>query len=127
MRAVRLFKDEMVDCETAIVTVFNDLLNLSALDEFEPKNRRIGLGFQVPCGAVLGAIRVINNYLDPPNDTAKLSRELTLAFARKHKATTCQYLTAHVKWGEHHRHCGKYVYTAAELLWNILEPITRDG
>ncbi|MDR0354331.1 MAG: C-GCAxxG-C-C family protein [Deltaproteobacteria bacterium] len=126
MKAVKLFSDEGQDCETAVISAFDDFLGLRLIDESEPKVRRIGLGFQVPCGALLGATRVLCHVLGPPHDSGRLARELNLAFARKHKASTCQYLTAHIKWGEHHRFCGKYVYTAAELLWETLEPILAN-
>jgi hypothetical protein len=120
MKAVRLFK-EGLDCETAVVKVFDEFLGLGLMDGLEPRNRRIGLGFQVPCGAILGARRVMALALDGDQEVARLGQDLDRAFAKKYKATTCQYLTAHIKWGEHHVHCGKYVYTAAEFLCGILE------
>ncbi|MDR1111850.1 MAG: hypothetical protein LBP92_14430 [Deltaproteobacteria bacterium] len=120
MRAVRLFK-EGLDCETAVVTVFDELLGLGLVDGLEPRIRRIGLGFQVPCGAILGARRVLARTLDGDPDLARLGQDLDRAFVKKYKATTCQYLTAHIKWGEHHVHCGKYVYAAVENLCAVME------
>jgi hypothetical protein len=118
MMAVNLFKNG-ADCETAVVTVFDQLLGTNILDGLEPKIRRIGLGFQVPCGAILGAKRILVRVLDG-SDTANLIQDLDRFFVKKHRATTCQYLTAHIKWGEHHLYCGKYVYTVVEGLLDIL-------
>jgi hypothetical protein len=123
MKAVKLFSEEGRDCEAAVISVFDDFLGLQVLDGLEQKNRRTGLGFQVPCGALLGASRVLSRVAGPPHDAGRLANDLSTAFARKHGAATCQYLTAHVKWGEHHRFCGKFVYSAVELLWGALEPV----
>jgi hypothetical protein len=119
-RAVSLFENGL-DCETAVVTVFDQLLGTRILDGFEPKIRRIGLGFHVPCGALLGARRVLAQALSDDGRSARLAQELEEAFVHKHRSTTCQYLTARVKWGEHHLHCGKYVRTVAVNLWSLLE------
>ncbi|MDR2386343.1 MAG: C-GCAxxG-C-C family protein [Deltaproteobacteria bacterium] len=120
IRAVTLFK-EGLDCETAVVTVFDQYLGTQVLDGLEPSIRRIGLGFQVPCGALMGSRRVMAKVLDHDPQLPQLRQELEKLFVIKHKATTCQYLTARIKWGEHHNHCGKYVYTAVESLYAILE------
>jgi hypothetical protein len=126
MRAVNLFKNDGMDCETAVVTVFDELFQTRVLDGLEPRTRRIGLGFQTPCGALLGAARVVVNLLGEKHDAALLRQEIDRAFVAKHRSATCQYLTAHVKWGEHHVHCGKYVYSAVENLWAVLEPRLGD-
>ncbi|MDR2301829.1 MAG: hypothetical protein LBF38_07305 [Deltaproteobacteria bacterium] len=120
MRAVNLFR-EGLDCETAVVTVFDEYLGTKIRDGLEPEIRRIGLGFQVPCGALMGCRRVMATVLDNDPNLPHLRQELEKLFVIKHKATTCQYLTARIKWGEHHQHCGKYVYTAVESLYSILE------
>lgn len=120
MRAVKLFREGM-DCEAAVVTVFDEFLGARLLDGLEPETRRTGLGFQVPCGALIGATRVLAKVLENDESLAKQRLELEKLFVIKHGATTCQYLTAHVKWGEHRLRCGKYVYTAVESLWAILE------
>ncbi|MDR0621489.1 MAG: hypothetical protein LBJ61_06410 [Deltaproteobacteria bacterium] len=120
MKAVTAFKDGC-DCETSIVAVFDDYLGIKILDGLEPQNRRTGLGFQVPCGAIMGAKRVLAVALENDPKLPELLRGLENLFARKHKGTTCQYLTARVKWGEHRRHCGKYVYSAVEYLCLLLE------
>lgn len=124
-------------CSEAVLKAFNEHYDL----KLDSKALRMATGFgagfgkaKCSCGSLTGGVLVLGTLYgrtSPKKDDGlvfDLSKELHDKFTSKFKNSCCRVLSKEVKWGhpDHIAQCSEYVYTAAQILREIIDETRRN-